>query len=235
VNEPRQIAIVIYPGYTALDALGPYHVLAQTPGYRTIVVSETGGPVSDGGRLVVNAQASLAEVPAPDVVVVAGGVPAIEMARSGGPIVDWLATVRDTASWLTSVCTGSLLLGAAGILDGIEATSHWFTLEALRSYGAVPVERRVVEVGKVITAAGVSAGIDMALLLETRLASTHVAQMIQLDMEYAPEPLYAAGHPRSAPAAVTSELRAMYEAMTAPIPGGPQHPDGPLTPDLTDS
>ena len=210
------IAIVVFPGYTALDALGPYQVLAHTPGVEPVFVAEQAGPVRDNRMLTIEAQAGLDDVPAPDVVLVAGGLPAVTMARQGHPIVDWVASVHPTARWTTSVCTGSLVLGAAGVLTGRRATSHWYTREMLREYGAVPVAERVVTDGDVVTAAGVSAGIDMALQLAGRWAGDETARMIQLDLEYAPEPPYDAGTPERAGAVMAEHLGAMYAAVLDP-------------------
>ena len=123
-------------------------------------------------------------------------------------VLGWLRAAHQTSTWTTSVCTGSLLLAAAGILDGLEATTHWMSLEVLSRYGATPVSRRVVEQGKVITAAGVSSGIDMALTLAARIAGEDVAQAIQLGIEYDPQPPFDSGSVEKAPAAIVELVRA---------------------------
>lgn len=210
-----QVALVVFPGYTALDALGPYQVLAHTPGIDPVFVAERPGPVRDNRVLTIEAQAGLGDVPAPDVVLVAGGIPAITMARTGHPIVDWLRDVRPTAQWVTSVCTGALMLGAAGILQGRRATTHWYAHDMLRDYGAVPVDERVVVDGDVVTAAGVSAGIDMGLRLAALWAGEPTAKMLQLDLEYAPRPPFDCGSPATADAEITDHLREMYDAVLA--------------------
>jgi transcriptional regulator GlxA family with amidase domain len=211
-----QIAVVVYPGFTALDAIGPYQVLAHTPGCDVRLVGERPGPVADNARLTVYATDGLDDVGEPDVVVVAGGMPAFERATPDDPFVRWLAAVGPGATWTTSVCTGSLLLGAAGLLRGRAATTHWYAMDRLASFGAVPTSRRVVEDGPVITAAGVSAGLDMGLLLAARLTDRHTAELLQLDLEYAPEPPFCAGTPEQAGESLTAELRALYDAFLRP-------------------
>ena len=209
----RRTAMLLYPGFTALDAIGPYHALAALPGHEFAFVAEQAGPVSDGGKLTLHAHQSIDDIDHVDLLVVPGGLPAVTMARTGHPLVEWIRLVHPATTWTTSVCTGSLMLGAAGVLDGLAATTHWFCHGELADYGATPVDQRVVRDGKVITAAGVSAGIDMALTLTELIAGTDYAQAVQLDMEYDPDPPLDAGHPNSAPAAITDQLRTMYQAM----------------------
>lgn len=209
-------AMLLFPGFTALDAFGPYHTLAHLPGYGFAFVAEQAGPVSDGGKITIEAQLGIDEVDDVDLLVVPGGIPAVLMARQRHRLVDWIAHVHPRTTWTTSVCTGSLLLAAAGVLEGRRATSHWYCLQELADYGAIPTDERVVEDGKVVTAAGVSAGIDMALRLTERIAGLEYAQASQLDMEYDPRPPFDAGHPRSAPPAVTEWLSGMYAAMLSP-------------------
>lgn len=209
----HQTAMLLFPGFTALDAIGPYHALAALPGHEFSFVAEHAGPVSDGGKVTLHAQRSIEEVDEVDLLVVPGGIPAVTMARNGHPLVDWIRRVHPTTTWTTSICTGALILGAADVLDGLAATTHWFSHAELADYGATPTNQRVVRDGKVITAAGVSAGIDMALTLTEVIAGIDYAQAVQLDMEYDPQPPFDSGHPDSAPAAVTAQLRAMYQAM----------------------
>jgi transcriptional regulator GlxA family with amidase domain len=140
------------------------------------------------------------------------------MARSGHRLVDWIAEIHPTTQFTASVCTGALMLGAAGILAGRRATTHWYSHAELADHGAIPTDERVVVDGKIVTAAGVSAGIDMALMLTERIAGTQYAQAAQLDMEYDPQPPLRSGHPRTAPSEVTQWLRGMYDAML-PNPG----------------
>ena len=155
--------------------------------------------------LRVCADATLDEVASPDILCVPGGVGVVQELE--GPIVRWIRDAHATSSWTTAVCTGSLLLGAAGVLDGLRATTHWMSLERLRAYGATPTSERVVEEGRVITAAGVSSGIDMALVLASRVASDDVAQAIQLSVEYDPQPPFDAGAPDKAPEAAIELCR----------------------------
>ena len=197
-----QIAIALFDGVTLLDALGPHAVLSRVPDAEVVLVAERAGAIVDDTGITVHAQAAFAEITAPDVIVVPGGLITRRLARDGHPVVDWIGRVHPTTTCTTSVCTGALLLGAAGVLQGLEATTHWIALDALASYGATPVERRVVEQRRVITAAGVSAGIDMALTLVARVCGDVVAQSIQLAIEYDPQPPFAAGSPRTAPSHV---------------------------------
>jgi transcriptional regulator GlxA family with amidase domain len=204
-----RIAILIFDRFTALDAVGPYEVLSRIPGAELDFVAQQAGPKrTDTGRLVLEAALSLDEVKAPEILLVPGGEgnrPLLEDEE----VLDWLRSAHETSRWTTSVCTGSLLLGTAGILEGLRATSHWAYLDSLRAYGAEPVSERVVEDGKVITAAGVSAGIDMALHLARKVAGEEVAQAIQLGIEYDPEPPLDAGSPHKAPASVVELVRGM--------------------------
>ncbi len=204
-------ALLLFPGFTALDAVGPYHALAMLPGYEFQFVAENPGPMSDGGRLTLNAQLGIDDVDHADILIVPGGLAAIAMARTGHSLIEWIRRIHPTTEWTTSVCTGSLMLAAAGVLTGLPATSHWYCHRELADFGAIPTDERVVRAGKVITAAGVSAGIDMSLILTEIVAGTEWAQGVQLDMEYAPEPPFDSGHPTSAPAEVTEMLQAMYD------------------------
>ncbi len=201
------IAILLYDRFTALDAIGPYEVLSRLPGAKvTFVASERGPIVTDNGMVTLLAEHSIGEIEPPEIVLVPGG-PGEVAARAGGPALEWLREVHETSEWTTSVCTGSLILAAAGLLDGKRATGHWLALEKLRELGAEPVSERVVFEGKIVTAAGVSAGIDMGLALAARIAGEQVAQAIQLGIEYDPQPPFDAGSPRTAPAEIVGLLR----------------------------
>jgi transcriptional regulator GlxA family with amidase domain len=153
----------------------------------------------------------LSAVPHPEVIMVPGGFGTRPL-MSPNPLLDWIRTAHDTSQWTTSVCTGSMLLAAAGILKGLDATTHWMSLDRLPDYGARPTPKRVVEQGKIITAAGVSSGIDMALTLAARIAGEEVAQAIQLGIEYDPQPPFRAGSPETAPAHIVEALRARMRA-----------------------
>jgi len=202
------IAIPLYDRFTALDAIGPYEVLSRLPGARVTFLASEAGPVrTDNGMLTVEAERSLAELPAPEIIVVPGG-PGEVGARAGEEMLEWLRGADRTSNWTTSVCTGSLILAAAGLLRGKRATSHWLAMDALAALGAEPTSERVVFDGKTVTAAGVSAGIDMALALAARLAGREVAEAIQLGIEYDPQPPFDAGSPQKAPAEVRARLEA---------------------------
>lgn len=212
------IAIPLYDRFTALDAVGPYEVLARLPGATVrFVAEEPGSVVTETRSLTIVAEHSLDEFPSPQVIVVPGGI-GTRTQINNERLLDWIRTAHETSQWTTSVCTGSLLLGAAGILDGLEATSHWIALEMLQAFGAKPVERRVVEQGKVITAGGVSSGIDMALTLAARIAGDDVAKAIQLGIEYDPQPPFDTGSVAKAPKELIDLARraAGEEAATGP-------------------
>jgi len=201
------IAIPIFAGITALDAIGPYEVLSRLPGARVRWVAVTAGTYrTDNQQLTLTAEEPLSAVPRPEIVLVPGGF-GTRALLTPNPLLDWVAAAHQTTQWTTSVCTGSLVLAAAGVLKGLEATTHWMAMDQLAALGARPVSRRVVEQGKVMTAAGVSAGIDMALTLAARIAGPEVAQAIQLGIEYDPQPPFRAGSPQTAPKDVVDGVR----------------------------
>ncbi|WP_306316626.1 MULTISPECIES: DJ-1/PfpI family protein [unclassified Streptomyces] len=202
-----QIAIALYERFTALDAIGPYQTLGGIPGVDVVLVAEQTGPVrDDSGRLALVADKTFDEVRAPDVVVVPGGPDQSQQTRNG-PLLEWLRAVDASTTWTTSVCTGSLALAAAGLIEGREATSHWLALPELERLGSKSTGRRVVFDGKYVTAAGVSSGIDMGLALAGRIAGDETAQAIQLMTEYDPQPPYDAGSPDKAPAHLVEMFR----------------------------
>jgi transcriptional regulator GlxA family with amidase domain len=204
-----QIAILLYEKLTALDAIGPYEVLRSVPGWEVRFVGASKGNVrTDSGALGLSADYALGEVTAPDVVLVPGGEGS-EAAMEDETVLEWLRTVDAGTKWTTSVCTGSLVLAAAGLLEGKRATSHWLYLERLGRMGADAVGGRFVEDGKTITAAGVSAGIDMALHLVGLEVGPEVAQAIQLGIEYDPQPPFDAGSPEKAPASIVEIVSAV--------------------------
>ena len=202
-----EIAILLFDRLTALDAVGPYEVLSRIPGATVKFVAKEPGPKrTDVGSLALVADYTLDQVPSPDIVVVPGG-PGQAALMDDEPVLNWIRQAHETSRWTTSVCTGSLVLGAAGLLKGLKATSHWLAYDALRSLGAEAVSDRVVIEGKIITAAGVSAGIDMALTLVARECGDDPAQAIQLGIEYDPQPPFDAGSPGKAPAHVVERLK----------------------------
>ncbi|MFN8051906.1 MAG: DJ-1/PfpI family protein [Acidimicrobiales bacterium] len=205
-----RIAIAMYDEMTMLDAIGPYQVLTWLPGAEVVLVGAARGRITDDrGLLHVDIEHTFDDVPHPDVLVVPGGFVTRTMAVAGNPLVEWVRAAHPATTWTTSVCTGSLVLGAAGLLDGVDATTHWSAYDALASFGAHPTEERVVVRGKVITGAGVSAGIDMALRLVIEMAGVEVAQAIQLGIEYDPQPPVHAGSPSTAPAEIVELVRAI--------------------------
>jgi putative intracellular protease/amidase len=201
------IAVLLYPRMTALDAIGPYEVLSRLPGSTlTFVGAEPGSVRTDNDRLSLVADASIDDFPSPGIVLIPGGPGQVAL-MDDERILSWARTADETTEWTTSVCTGSLILGAAGLLKGKRATTHWLAMDQLVDLGAEPTSERVVFDGKVVTAAGVSAGIDMALRLAATIAGDDVAQAIQLGIEYDPQPPFDSGSPEKAPEAVVSFLR----------------------------
>ncbi|MCJ7437927.1 MAG: DJ-1/PfpI family protein [Acidimicrobiia bacterium] len=203
-----QVAIPLYPRLTALDAIGPYEVLQRVPELDIVFVGEERGTVrTENGFLGLTVDAAYDEVPRPDIVLVPGGNGSRAF-TNGGEIVDWLQAVHPTTRFTTSVCTGALVLGAAGLLQGLTATTHWAVLEALRPFGAEPTSERIVEHldERIITAAGVSAGIDMALRLVQLLVDDIGAQAAQVMIEYDPAPPFDAGHPTRVDDAVMTRV-----------------------------
>lgn len=206
------VAIPLFDRFTALDAVGPYEVLSRIPDATVHFLAAEPGPArTDTGMLTVAVERALSDLPHPDVILVPGG-PGTRALLEDETMLGWIRTAHETSRFTTSVCTGSLLLGAAGILDGLEATTYWTERETLREYGAKPSTERVVEQGKVITAAGVSSGIDMALRLTALLTHEGVAQGIQLGIEYDPQPPYDTGSPEKAPADLVEGMRALIAA-----------------------
>lgn len=205
-----QIAIPLYDRYTALDAVGPYDVLQHLPGAQvTWLAHEPGLVRNDSGTLALEATAAFEDLPRPDIVLVPGGL-GTRALLDDQRFLAWLREAHEHAQWTTSVCSGSLLLGAAGLLDGVRATTNWLMHDMLGQLGAVPVSDRVVADGKIVTSAGVSAGIDMGLWLAGQIAGDEVAQSIQLMIEYDPQPPYDAGSPDKArPETVTAVREAI--------------------------
>lgn len=195
-----EIAILLFDRLTALDAVGPYEVLSRIPGSRVRLVAREAGPVrtDNASPLGLVADEPFSAVEAPDVLLVPGG-PGEAAVRRDAEALDWVRRVHERTRWTTSVCTGSLILGAAGLLKGLQATSHWRALEQLREFGAEPSAERVVRQGKIITAAGVSSGIDMALQLAALEKGDVLAQALQLAIEYDPQPPFDSGSAEKAP------------------------------------
>lgn len=201
-----KIAILLYDGVTALDAIGPYEVLSRLPGVRVHFVAKAVGPIlTDTGMLTLLPELALQDMPQPDILLIPGSQDGFRAVMADEEILNWIRSVHQTTQWTTSVCSGALILGAAGILNGLEATTHWAVTSALELFGARYSAKRVVRQGKVITAAGVSSGIDMALTLAAELAGRETAEAIQLVIEYDPQPPFDAGAPHKASPSVVQQ------------------------------
>lgn len=205
-----QIAFVAYPGFTALDMIGPYEVLRQLPDADVRFVWHEVGPITaDSGVLVLGATHSFAETPSPDVILVPGG-PATPVHARDETLLDWLRQAHATAQWTASVCSGSVILAAAGLLRDKRATSHWIALPALKAFGVTPVgDQRIVHEDNIITSAGVSAGLDLALWLAAQLGGEGRAKAIQLAIEYDPQPPFDSGHMSKASATTKAAATAL--------------------------
>lgn len=206
-----QIIFLFYDGMTALDAIGPHEILCRLPGAKVHRVAKKIGAIHTDSDLLLHADSTLADVSHADILLIPGAGNATTL-RDYPETLDWIKTIHQTTTWTTSVCTGSLILGAAGVLKGLKATSHWAALERLQTWGAKPVESRIVESGKIITAAGVSAGIDMALALAAKIAGQRIAETLQLGIEYDPVPLFNAGSPAKANPDILKALHAYMNA-----------------------
>ena len=203
-----QVAIMLYPGFTALDFIGPYESLRWLPDAEVRFVWHQPGPIAaDSHVLLVGATHSFDETPSPDIILIPGGFSTMEHARDA-KVLDWVRSAHQTSTWTASVCSGAVILAAAGLLDGKRATSHWAAVQLLRTFGAVPVddERIVPADDRIVTCAGVSAGIDLGLWLAGRIGGEAKAKAIQLSMEYDPQPPYDSGH--TSKASVTTRATA---------------------------
>ncbi len=210
MSSKKQIAIVLYPGLTALDALGPYEVLKFLPDAEIRFVAHEPGPITtDRGILTIGATHSFDETPAPHLLLVPGSEANTATAMADRRLIEWIRTAHISSIWTTSVCSGAMVLAAAGLLTGKPATTHWAAQSALAKFGATPMpNERVVRAGKVWTAAGVSAGIDLAFALFREMTSQEEAEIAQLLIEYDPQPPFQAGHPSKASDVVRSKAKA---------------------------
>jgi cyclohexyl-isocyanide hydratase len=212
-DKPLQIGILLFPAMDQIDFSGPFSVLSRIPNATVHVLAKNRQPVRDHKGLVLTPDLALADAPALDLLQIPGG-PGQEAVMDDEPV---LALIRDQMAagrLVFSVCTGALICGAAGILRGRRATTHWAAFDLLHYFGATPVDARVVVDGNLISAAGVTAGIDGALTLAALLRGEPVAQQIQLDIQYAPEPPFHAGTPKTAPADVYKAVAAKYRPLT---------------------
>ena len=210
-----QVAFLLYDRFTALDWVGPHEVFNSLPDAECVTVAEKTGPIAnETGSIEVVAAKTLDEVTSPEIVVIPGGL-GNRLLLEHEPLHEWIREVHETSEWTTSVCTGSLLLAAAGLLDGKKAATHWMARDLLTSLGAEAVPDRVVEEGKIITAAGVSSGIDMALRLVQKMHGDDAAQTVQLGIEYDPQPAFDSGSPEKArPEIVEAARQAMIAQAT---------------------
>jgi transcriptional regulator GlxA family with amidase domain len=210
----KDITFVLYDQMTALDLIGPYQVLSAVPGANVRMAATEAGPRRTDTGVAITADHALRDIARSDIIVVPGtSRPDVPMTDRA--LVEWLAAAAPKAEWVCSVCTGSLVLGAAGLLAGRRATTHWAAVPALAGLGAKAEDARVVIDDHVITAAGVSAGIDMALTLVERLWGQELSQVIQLMIEYDPEPPHRTGSPRTAPQPIIDKALAAMAQATA--------------------
>lgn len=208
------IALGLYPGFTSLDAIGPYQVFTAVPNVEVVLcAAETGTLNDDQNLLNLRIDATFADVPRPDVLLVPGGPASLSLARDNAPIVDWVRDAHPHTRWTSSVCTGSLILGAAGLLNDLPAATHWLFRDELAKYGAHPVDnRRVVVDGRIATGAGSSAGIDLALTLVAELGGPELSQAVQLALEYDPHPPFDSGTPSKAAKPIVDAVSSMMAA-----------------------
>jgi transcriptional regulator GlxA family with amidase domain len=207
-NSRFRCAFVLFEGFDAQDVVGPYEILHRLPGAEIALVAGSPGPIrNEHGSLTLAAEHSFASMPTPDLVLVPGGSGELR-ARDDQALLTWLRAAQSRDAWVVSVCTGALVLGAAGLLRGRSAATHWLALGELAQFGATPSHERYHFDGKLVTCAGVSAGIDMALALAARIASPAVAQAIQLGIEYDPQPPFQTGSPARSPEALVRSVRA---------------------------
>lgn len=210
-----KIAALIFDKITVLDIVGPTELLSWVPGSEIVWVGKEIGPISAApSGLSIAAKRTLEEVSDADILIIPGG-PGVRLLLEDREVLDWVESIHATTKWTTSVCTGSLLLGAAGLLKGLDATTHWNAAAVLESYGATYREKRVIPQGKIVTSAGVSSGIDMALWLIGEFAGDDAAKEAQLCIEYDPQPPYDAGAPSKATPQVIENARATVTNIVA--------------------
>jgi len=205
-NNSLQIVFLFYDGMTALDVVGPHEILCRLPRVSVKRVALSPGKISTDSGLMLYADYALSNITHADILFIPGAGNATTL-RNYPEILNWVRSIHSKTTWTTSVCTGSLILGAAGILTGIKATTHWAALDRLRTWDAELIEERIVQSGKIITAAGVSAGIDMALTLAAKISGDNVAKALQLGIEYDPEPPFDVGSPKKADPMLLESLR----------------------------
>jgi cyclohexyl-isocyanide hydratase len=205
-STPLTVGLLVFPDLTQLDLTGPYEVFSRAPGMRVLLVGTRQGPIKSEWGLSLGTDCALENAPPLDILCVPGG-PGVNALLADDGVLDAVAALGERAAWVTSVCTGALVLGAAGLLRGYRATTHWLSLELLRELGAIPVEARVVRDRNRVTSGGVTGGIDFGLTLVSELLGREAAERIQLLIEYAPDPPFRSGLPAHAPAAVVGAVR----------------------------
>lgn len=213
MSAPFRIGFLLFPNITQLDLTGPYEVLSKLPGASVHLIWKTLEPVKAVGGLAIVPDTTLAHCPQLDLICVPGG-PGMTPLMNDEEVLGFLRKQAAGARYLTSVCTGSLVLGAAGLLQGKKAATHWMAMDILPALGAIPVEARVVIDGNVITGGGVTAGIDFGLQVAAAIAGEEFAKLVQLQLEYDPEPPFRSGHPRSADPALVEKMKKLGEGMT---------------------
>jgi cyclohexyl-isocyanide hydratase len=207
---PRlEVGFLVYPRQDQIDFTGPFEVLSRMPSTTTHVIAKDGAPFRDVVGLILTPEMTLADAPPLDLLVVPGGL-GQEALMEDEAILSFIQRQAASGRWVYSVCTGALLCGAAGILRGKRATTHWTALDLLPYFGAIPVESRVVVDGNFMSSSGVTAGLDGALLMAAKLRGVDVAQQIQLEIEYAPDPPFRAGSPKTAPPSVLRSVQEKY-------------------------
>lgn len=200
-----KIAILLFNDFTALDIVGPYEILARIPGAKIYLTGLKKGEYSDTYGLKIYTDYSIDEITAADILLIPGGF-GVDKILYNSALIQWIKAVHKTAEWTVSVCSGSLLLAEAGLLDNKNCTTHWRRREQLAKYNVKVTNERYVHDGKIITSAGVSAGIDMALYLAGKVCGEETAKMIQLGIEYDPKPPFDSGSPEKIPAEILNKL-----------------------------
>ena len=208
------IGILIFPAVTQLDATGPAQVLARTPGATLHMIWKTRDPVKTDAGFSIVPTTTFADCPQLDVICIPGGAGQIDL-MNDAETLSFVAAQGAKARYVTSVCTGSLVLGAAGLLNGYKSACHWASRDLLAAFGAIPVAERVVRDRNRFSGGGVTAGIDFGLTLLAELAGDEVAQSVQLGLEYDPQPPFQSGSPEKAGAERTARVRAQMEKMIA--------------------
>ncbi len=209
-----RIGFLLFPNITQLDLTGPHEVLSKLPGAKVHLIWKSLEPVKAVGGMMIVPDTTLAACPQLDLICVPGG-PGMTGLMVDNEVLDFLRKQAAGARYITSVCTGSLVLGAAGLLKGKRAATHWMLMEVLPTLGAIPVSERVVQDGNIITGGGVTAGIDFGLKVAAEVAGEEVAKSIQLQIEYDPQPPFNSGHPRSADPTLVDKLKKFAEPMQA--------------------